>query len=157
VHNTYTYKPTPVKEVTRMAAEDSFDLCSDFLNPEVFVQYDKADVQFDYRVREKEIDNSDAVNGKVYSNSMGANLYPSMWVRTDLLGQQVWGQIVTMPDEFPGGNYIIRAVLAQKGQPLDAVFLRRSVYELEWSSSPSEDDIHEQLLESNAMFSADNF
>jgi hypothetical protein len=145
---------TPAKEEAVVAEHDyDYDLSTKFFDSEFMFDYDPADVQFDYRTRESQIDDHDITYGKTYSNSVGAKLYPSMWVKVDLLNQEFWGQIIEMPDTFPEGAYTIRVMISRKNQPLEVVYVQRTVFEIEWEFPTENTDLSDELIEmSNNLF-----
>lgn len=153
-----TYKAYTTPAITATTTEDAFakevngvdydyDLSSKYFDSELMFDYDPADCEFDYRQREKDIDDHDAIYGKSYSNSVGAKLYPSMWVKASLLDKWYWGQIIEMPDTFPEGKYTIRLVINVANQPLEVVYVQRTVYELEWDFTTEEIDLSEEIIQ----------
>jgi hypothetical protein len=113
--------------------------------------YDPADVEFDYRQREADIADHDVTYGKSYSNSIGAKLYPSVWVKAVMLDQEYWGQIIEMPDVFPEGKYTIRLYVNRKGQEMEIVYVQRTAYELEWDFPTENTDLSDELIEMSEL------
>ena len=151
--STYSYSLTPAKTptVTPAALNDAPALEERLFEISETVEYDKANFPFDYRVREKNIDDFDISNGRAESDVMGAQLYPGAWVKTDLLDKEYWGQIITIPDTFPGGMYAIRLLVTAKSKPTDVVFVYRNINSLDWSDEirrDFRDDIADALHDS---------
>lgn len=139
---TTTYAPTPADDddmpVSGRAFTERYDLSSKFFDMNNAIDYAYADIDFDYRDRMRDIENNDAVYGKPHSNALGANLCPGAWVRTHVLGSEYWGQLIEMPDMFPGGNYTIRVMLIDNKMAMpDVVYVQRTVNEFRWNDSPS--------------------
>lgn len=135
-------------EVTtgQVVVVDDYDLSSRYFDTEEIFDYDPANIEFDYRVREKQIDDHDITYGKQMSNSLGASIYPSMWVKTHLLGNEYWGQIIEMPDTFPEGKYTVRMLVTRDGQDMEVVYVQRTVYEMEWEFNSESSNQSTSLL-----------
>ena len=139
--------PTKKVEKTVASQDYEYDLSTRYFDNELMFDYDPANVEFDYRKREADIDDHDIVHGKAFSNSVGAKLYPSMWVKAVLLNKEYWGQIIEMPDTFPEGRYTIRVLVTEKNQPIEVVYVQRSVYELEWEFPTENTDLSDEIIE----------
>lgn len=149
---TYSYSliPTP-KEIAPAALKTTPIIEERLFELGETVEYDKDNFEFDYRARERAIDNYDISNGRAESDAMGAQLYPGAWVKTCLLDKDYWGQIITIPDTFPTGMYTVRLLVTQKGQTPDVVMVSRSVAMLDWSDTINrsmEEDIADAMHES---------
>ena len=151
---TFVYKkyddPTPISprnnEEVNGVDYDDYDLSSRYFDTEEIFDYDPANIEFDYRVCEKQIDDHDITYGKQMSNSLGASIYPSMWVKTHLLGNEYWGQIIEMPDTFPEGKYTVRMLVTRDGQDMEVVYVQRTVYEMEWEFNSESSNQSTSLL-----------
>jgi hypothetical protein len=144
---------TPTKKVEKTVAplDYDYDLSTKFFDLELMFNYSPADLEFDYRQRESDIEDHDVTYGKGYSNSIGAKLYPSMWVKAVMLDQEYWGQIIEMPDVFPEGKYTIRLYVNRKGQEMEIVYVQRTVYELEWDFPTENTDLSDELIEMSEL------
>jgi len=48
---------------------------------------------------------------------------------------------------FPEGKYTIRLMINRKNQPLEVVYVQRTVYELEWDFPTENTDLSDELIE----------
>lgn len=147
-HTTSSYSDSSVKSykfdsaysysIGRQAAVKaeaaSNDLDSKYFGISELVQYEAADLDVDYKARMESVDDYDYIHGRAASNALGANIYPSKWVTTELAGKLFHGQIMSIPNEFPGGKYTVRLMVTQPNQQVDVVFVQRTTAEMDWTN-----------------------
>lgn len=125
-------------EWDRAALQDKYDptkydLDSRMLDVDSHVDYDPADFAFDYRVRAQAIERFVKYNDVPMAIAHGMNLRPGDWVTTQFADDWYWGQLVSIPDTFPAGKYVIRLILTRAGYSADVALIHRGVEDLDWS------------------------
>jgi hypothetical protein len=97
-----------------------------------------------YRARERAItdwfENLHIAEGEAFGlwYATGADLRPGDWVTTEVYNNMpVFGQIARLPDEFPGGAYIVRAYLpnSDREQNYEVALLTRTIDQFEVASN----------------------
>lgn len=68
------------------------------------------------------------------ANKMHAFTKPGDWVSTEVGGQRRYGQVVDVPNKFPGGEYILRVFIDRPGpgvNGMEAILLTRKAHQFE--------------------------
>lgn len=101
-------------------------------------EMDDAGFEREYRIRKDAIKQYITKFGVEDACTVGAEMRPGMWVVTDLSNayDQVDAQIWLMPQKFPGGTYLLRAMIpnSRYAHKYEAIFVERMWGEFEVAS-----------------------